>query len=281
MLAMDCPDDDAGTVFAATASRTRDADLRTALLAQRPHVEARAALYLEYGELAMLYQLAPVAPGDIDAAQLSGIYNRVLVNGGERALYDRLRGSSRYGRCPLCAQRDAKTLDHYLSKDDYPELAVFPANLTPACFECNHTKRTYLALQAEDQLFHPYFDDWGDYRLVSAEIEVGPRVTSRFSIRTPPNVDEEIVSRARKHFETLNLATLYEQHASVELVERKDMFRRTFENGGADALRDDLAYEAQSRRRHNRNGWQAALYRALSRSDAFCDGGFGQIDEPG
>lgn len=279
MLSIACPDDDAGTVFAANAVRTRSVPLRTALLGQRPHVEARAALYLDHGAASTLYELEPVVPHGVDAAQLSGVYDRVLVKGGERALYDRLRGSARLGRCPLCAQRDAKTLDHYLSKDEYPELAVFPANLTPACFECNHAKRTYRALVAEEQLFHPYFDEWGDYRLLLAEIEVGPRITSRFSIRDPAGVDDEIVARARAHFEQLDLGTLYEQHAQVELVERKDMFRRTFQADGADGLREELAQEARSRRRFNRNGWQAALYRGLSRSEDFYEGGFEQIDE--
>lgn len=279
MLSIVCPNDDAGTVFAASAGRTRSVPLRTALLAQRPQVEARAALYLGHGEAATLFQLAPVAPQGVDAAQLGGIYDRVLVKGGERALYDRLRGSARLGRCPLCAQRDAKTLDHYLSKDEYPELAVFPANLTPACFECNHAKRTYRALVADEQLFHPYFDDWGAYRLLLAEIEVGARVTSNFSIRAPAQVDDEIIARARAHFEQLDLATLYEEHASVELVERKDMFRRTFEADGAEGLQEELAQESRSRRRFNRNGWQVALYRALSRSEDFCGGGFEHIDE--
>ena len=278
MLSIDCPDDDAGTVFEASANRTRSGALRMALLDQRPHVEARAALYLGHGEAGTLYQLAPVAPDGVDGAQLGGVYDRVLVRGGERALYNRLRGSARFGRCPLCAQRDAKTLDHCLSKGEYPELAVFPANLTPACFECNHAKRTYRALVADEQLFHPYFDNWGAYRLLLAEIEVGARVTSRFSIRAPAHADDEIVARARAHFELLDLAKLYEEHASVELVERKDMFRRTFEADGAQGLRDDLAHESRSRRRFNRNGWQAALYRALSRSEDFCAGGFEQID---
>ncbi|MGK7755154.1 hypothetical protein [Roseovarius sp. C03] len=279
MLSIACPDEDAGAIFAASAARTRSVPLRTALLAQRPHVEARAAQYLGHGAASTLYQLAPVAPHGIDAAQLGGVYGRVLVNGGERPLYDRLRGSARLGRCPLCAQRDAKTLDHYLSKDEYPELAVFPANLTPACFDCNHAKRTYRALAAGEQLFHPYFDDWSAFRLLLATIEVGPRVTSRFSIRAPANVDDEVIARARAHFEQLNLATLYEQHASVELVQRKDMFRRTFDADGADGLQEEMAQEYRSRRQFNRNGWQAALYRALSRSEDFCDGGFEQIDE--
>lgn len=79
MLAVDRPVQDAGVVFAACATRTRDVDLRVALLAQRPHIEARAALYLHHAELGALFDLAPQDHVDIDPAELSGLYGRVLV----------------------------------------------------------------------------------------------------------------------------------------------------------------------------------------------------------
>ncbi|NDV89548.1 hypothetical protein GTW51_23235 [Aurantimonas aggregata] len=176
MLAVQCPHDDAGVVFAACVDRTRDWQLRTDLLAQRPHVEARAALYLQQAELGALCDLATEEAVDIDPAELSGLYGRVMVKGGERARYLKLRGASRYNRCPSCGQRDVKTVDHYLSKNAYPELAVFPANLVPCCFECNHAKLDYRAEFAGEQLFHPYFDDWSGFRLVRATIDVGARV---------------------------------------------------------------------------------------------------------
>jgi hypothetical protein len=280
MLAVDRPVEDAGAIFEACATRTRGVELRAALLAQRPHVEARAELYLQHAVLGTLVDLEPEDPVDIDPTDLSGLYGRVMVKGGERPLYLRLRGASRFNRCPACGQRDVKTLDHYLAKDQYPELAVFPANLVPCCFECNHAKLTYRAEERDKQLFHPYYDNWSGYRLVSATINVGARVTTSFEIRNPSGVEEELIARARNHFSQLELATLYEQHSAVELVERKPIFQSTFGSDGPDGLREELAFEAQSRRRAHINSWQAALYRALSRSDDFCAGGFEQIDEP-
>lgn len=280
MLAVDRPVEDAGAVFAACATRTRDVDLRAALLAQRPNVETRAALYLDYADLGALVDLAPEEPFDMNPAELSGLYDRVLVKGGERPLYLRLRGGSRFNRCPTCGQRDVKTLDHYLPKDQYPELSVFPANLVPSCFECNHAKRTYRAEERAEQLFHPYYDDWSGYRLLRATIDVGASVITSFAIRNAHGVEAETIERARKHFAQLELATLYEQHAAIELVERKPIFQSTFASDGLEGLREELTFEARSRRRANINSWQSALYRALSRSDDFCAGGFEQIDDP-
>jgi hypothetical protein len=82
-------------------------------------VELRAEQYLEHAMAGTLHQFDPVQPVGIEATELSGLYGRVMVKGGERPLYLKLRDRSRYGRCPLCAQRDVKSLDHYLSKDDY------------------------------------------------------------------------------------------------------------------------------------------------------------------
>ncbi|QYA04555.1 HNH endonuclease [Rhizobium sp. B21/90] len=280
MLSIALPEDDAGTVFSACATRARPVAKRDVLLAQRPWVEARAALYLEHAQQNSLHTFDPQDPDDIDASELSGVYARVLVKGGERDTYLRLKGLARYGRCPLCAQRDVKTLDHYLSKADYPELSVFPANLVPCCFDCNHEKGTYRAQSADQRLFHPYFDNWSQHRLIKASLNIGQGITVTYSVREPEGIDVEIFGRARRHFRKLGLAKLYGDHAAVELVERKLAFQEIFDADGTEGLRDEMEREARSRLQRNRNSWQTALYRALWCSDAFCEGGFEQIDEP-
>ena len=116
--------------------------------------------------------------------------------------------------------------------------------------------------------------------MIKATINVGARVTTSFTTRAPPETDPIIIQRAQKHFVELDLAKLYEQHAAVELVERKDMFRGTFESDDAEGLRDELEHEARSRLRFNRNSWQSALYRGLSGNEDFYSGGFVNIDEP-
>ncbi len=280
MLSIALPEDDAGVVFSACATRTKSVVKRAALLAQRAWVEERAALYIEHAQQNSLHAFAPDDPVDIEAAELSGVYGRVLVKGGERPTYLRLKGLARYGRCPLCAQRDVKTLDHYLSKDDYPELSVFPANLVPCCFDCNHEKGTYRAQHANQRLFHPYFDDWSEHSLIQASLNIGEGVTVTYSVQHPEGVDLEVVTRARRHFRKLNLGQLYSDNAAVELVDKKLSFQETFDADGPEGLQDEMEREARSRRRRNRNSWQCALYTSLSLSDEFCGGGFERIDDP-
>ena len=57
-----------------------------------------------------------------------------------RTIYDAIKLASPNGLCPLCGQRVVATLDHYLPKSRYAALAVNPANLIPACSDCNKAK---------------------------------------------------------------------------------------------------------------------------------------------
>lgn len=125
------PDDDAEAVFRRAALRTRDAALRSQLLGMSVRVGERATEYLKLANSQGLFQLEAEEPTGISSEKLSEVYDRVLVKGKERPLYDRIKASARFKRCPLCAERDVKTLDHYLPRRDYPELAVVPVNLVP------------------------------------------------------------------------------------------------------------------------------------------------------
>jgi hypothetical protein len=127
-------------------------------------------------------------------------------------------------------------------------------------------------------MFHPYFDDLNHLELIRAAIEIGETVYAEFSV----NVDgllPVVADRATEHFETLGLAALYSDHASVELVQRRADFALTFDNGGSEALQAELLRESQSRRMPFPNAWQPVLYQALANSGAFVNGGFLAIDD--
>jgi hypothetical protein len=217
-------------------------------------------------------------PAGVTKEELSNVYDRVLVRGKGRPIYDRLKSSAKFRRCPLCGARDVKTLDHYLSKSEFPELAVFPANLVPSCSDCNKTKLAHAPSSHVEQTFHPYFDDWGAHRILHASVEINNTVTVSFSIKQVATASTALIARAKRHFELLDLGSLYAASAAVELVECKDTFRRNFATS-ASVLRSELKYTARSRGRGNRNAWRAALYWGLAASDDFCNGDFELIEE--
>lgn len=278
MISIRCPDDDAETIFKSAAARTRNKDLRKALLALSSRVGERADEYLDLAGDERLFELEAEDPVGVTKLQLYDVYDRVLVNGGERPVYNRLKSGAKFRLCPLCGERDVKTLDHYLVKTEFPEFAVFPANLIPSCSDCNKTKLAHVARRHRDQTFHPYFDDWSLHQILRASVDVGDTVRVRFSIEPVAGFSGGSLARARFHFEALQLGVLYASKAAVELVESKDTFRRNFLDG-VEILKQELRLEALSRARGNLNGWRSVLYRGLSESNDFCNGGFELIEE--
>ncbi|QUM87428.1 hypothetical protein HWV03_00545 [Moritella sp. 36] len=63
--------------------------------------------------------------------------------------------------CPSCGEDGAPgTLDHYLPKTEFPELAVCIANLTPMCSTCQGKKSSdYLTDDGRKAFLHPYYDE--------------------------------------------------------------------------------------------------------------------------
>ena len=216
---------------------------------------------------------------NVTDAELGNLYDRVLVRGGERPVYEAIRRRGRYGRCPYCGQRDVGTLDHYLPQASFPEFSVLPINLIPCCRDCNHEKLEHIPSTNIDQFFHPYFDDWSEFEILKAEIRMGSTIDVTFRINVEA-LPLQVSGRAATQFSQLKLGALYAKQAGVELVQRREFFQGTFGSGGRQALESELRREHHSRRRLFSNAWEPVLYLALAESEQFCSGGWESIDEP-
>jgi hypothetical protein len=166
-----------------------------------------------------------------------------------------------------------------LPRIHFPEFCVTPANLVPCCSDCNKEKLDYVPDSYEKQIFHPYFDDWSGTVVLVARPVITDRVEVLFSIDSRAGETPKWIGRANQHFRLLNLGVLYAQHAAVEMVQRKRDFQTTYSVVGANGLKQELIVEANSRSSPFPNAWQPALYRGLAASEAFCAGGFEQIEE--
>ncbi|QBX35018.1 hypothetical protein E4191_10080 [Paracoccus liaowanqingii] len=103
-------------------------------------------------------------PNDIKATKLSADEKEAILY-----LYDKpplglpylnsLRDSLSGETCPMCGGENPTTLDHYLTKQKYPEYALLAFNLVPAC-ACNGDRGERLYNQATGaRILHPYYDD--------------------------------------------------------------------------------------------------------------------------
>jgi len=217
-----------------------------------------------------------VIGGVVTTLEMEAVYTQRMVpkTAPGRATYDKLLSLARSGKCPLCAQRDASTLDHHLPKAHYPVLVVTPLNLVPSCKDCNKAKLASLPTNASEETLHPYFDDIDGDRWLFASVQRTVPASLKFFVEPPDNWDAVLAARMHLHFETLGLGYLYAAQGADELLNMRHQLRLIHDIGGAVTVRSELLARAESARIVRVNGWRAAAFEAFAESDWFCDGGF-------
>jgi len=239
-----------------------------------PAIVAAEIAYEEAASREQLYtfQTRPC----VSATEARAVYTQRFQPEGSagREVYNRLLLSAPGRQCPLCGAGFVDSLDHYLPKSPFWELAVLPANLVPSCDHCNTSKHTALAKSEAEQTIHPYFDDFDDeIWLAALLVEIKP-VAVTYRVVEPVAWSTTKRSRAASHFEKLELAEIYIYRAGNELSELKDMFRDIHERSGAAGVRERLEedlYYAQ--KLPHKNDWKTALYRELAASRWFWEEG--------
>ncbi len=249
-----------------------------ALTEALPTIQRCEAEYLELGPPGQLYRILPslgVTPA-IDAALMGVIYKSHFARQGtlSRTFYDRIRMAPEFGLCPLCGQRIVATVDHYLPQSRFPVLNLTPANLIPACSDCNKRKLASVPTKAEDQTLHPYFDDLGNERWLIADIQPSTPPTVSFDIRAARAWDEVLTARVINHFAVMGLAELYVAQAASELADMSYGLELLGAAAGPDGVRQHLEIQFQSCQARDSNSWRTALHEGLRDSDWFCVEGY-------
>jgi hypothetical protein len=263
--------------LAACVDGVSSVNLKQRIRAVEPALLAAEKNYLEQGKNGELYSI-PIAEdvaGQVSGDEMKALYTQYLVPEKKpgRDFYIKLKSAPKHSICPLCGQRVVSTLDHYLAKAKHPALTITPANLVPACADCNKIKLAAQATQASEQTLHPYFDNVeGEPWLKATVVETAPPAVQFFA-ETPNTWDAVLRQRVQTHFDDFELASLYGTQAAVELTNIAGSLVDLKATCGSDAVREHLLSQAASRRRVHLNSWQTALYAALADSAWFCDSG--------
>lgn len=191
-----------------------------------------------------------------------------------RNIYDKIKKLPVNDICPICGQRTVSTLDHYLAQSLHSALAVTPANLVPACADCNKAKLDAQPSTAVEQTLHPYFDNVDDEAWLYAAVEETSPASLRYFPDPPADWPTTKRERVFNHFRTFGLGALYASHSGVELTNIRYGLQRIAERGTAEDIRLELVKRADSAEAAHLNSWQTAMYEALAQSEWFCAGGF-------
>lgn len=248
-----------------------------ALLGALPDFQAAEATYKALAPTGQLFQ---IPTSDQVTPQLSGelmgtIYKSHFMRTGSpsRALYEAIRFAPPYGICPMCGQRIVASVDHYLPQSLHPIFNLTPANLVPACSDCNKGKLAKFAQSAEEQTLHPYFDELGSERWLVADVGESAPPSIAYRVRPPAGWSPVLAARVQHHFKVMGLAELYAAQAASELADISFNLCELAKTGGPTLVRTHLYSELASRRVRDPNSWKTALYEGLCDSNWFCNQG--------
>ncbi len=277
MRSLPIPTDTQSDVFNLCVGATADPVMRARLAAIAIPLAAAETSYHLHAAAASLNLIPRVlAVGAVTKAELKALYETHLskTRGAARGVYDRIRNAAPNNRCPLCGVGNVAHCDHHLPKSHYPDLAIAPVNLVPACHFCNDKKRAKYPRSAAQQTFHPYFDQhllavsW-----VRATLDPGPPPVLVFDTDAPATWSPVDRDRVRRHFDACGLAITFTTNATDELPILRDRLKLQYSRGGVPAVQQFLDDERDLHStRHN--SWQYATYRTLAADTWFVNGGY-------
>lgn len=277
MRAMAPPTTAVEQILRACSNSIQNQELAARIVASLGHFSAQELDYRNRALASLLYTFPVENVTDgLSQREMSWLYSAVFarLNGPTRHIYDAIKLSAPGLICPLCNQRTVGTLDHHMSKQDYPAFAVTPFNLIPACRDCNTDTGARAMTTPAEQTFHPYFDQIDHDIWLYAAVEESTPPVVRFEARPPPAWDAGIRAKVEGHFHAFKLGVLYSVHAGSELNNIEDDISRLAQKEGAAGLKEEFIQRALGRREKIRNNWQAAMYSALADSEWFCREGY-------
>lgn len=231
------------------------------------------ARYAEYDRLAPTF--VGLAPSPLGKRQ-QGAMKKCYIRGRKRVdeLFEDLCAEQEghlHKICPLCGRTGSETADHALPEGEFPEFAVYPKNLIPACETCN-TKKNKKWRDARGRLFlHAYFDQVPTEKFLYVDVlaVAATGVEIQYRVSPPATVAPELAGVLLRHFEELKLATRYLDWANTELGVWGNA-AEIVPNRAAAEFRDELSRDHDVLiHTWGPNQWEVALLAALRDSAPF------------
>lgn len=275
MIKLEKPEFDQGEIIDACIVNVQDELLKQRILASKNEIVEESTNYNQKacdGELSNIAVHSMLRSGATKEDMVK-LYDRKFVPKGQggRKYYDAIKLLSPNLVCPYCAQRDVDTLDHYLPKAKFPTYAITPYNLVPSCMTCNRIKIDDVSQRREEEVIHPYYDNFANEKWIAAQIIEGEPVAFRFMVQCPETWDEQKKLRAKKHFEQFKLDDLYKNKASQEYIGCLNRIKRLYKRGGKELSIEDLREYIEDKDVIHLNTWQAAMYQAIIDNEWFWD----------
>lgn len=231
-------------------------------------------LYVEYAEVLEFHKANECTYiGSVDKKDMVELYN--CFRSTVKTYYDQIILSSAHNICPYCCQRTVSEVDHYLPKSKKISLSIAPLNLVPICSDCNKAKGELYPKNKEERFINPHFDPLVNKRWLEAEVLESKNDIPSFNFYVDDSVfshsEQEIYRRIEYHFTKLKLNKLYISQSGSTLTSISMRLKKDWKRGGVVKVKEYLSEELESFEDDDINSWKAAMYRAMLRSDWFCN----------
>lgn len=267
------PEDNQREVYNTCISNIRDKEYKERLEIYIDDIVEGAYNYDKIFET-QIHSMSGIYPTFSD--DMKKLYNQKFARkkAPARKYYDKLIASAPRGLCPLCGQRLASTIDHYLPKSIYPLYSVTIVNLIPVCMDCNKNKGDYAIQKKIDAIIHPYFDvNIDEYIWLNCKIKVKDEALDFIYDVVKPDIwDDILYMRVKNHFDILKLNALYKTHSVAEFENIRWALKNILKNEDSDGLKRYIEDYIESYSKSANNSWQVSMYKAiLIDINIFCD----------
>ncbi len=274
MKKIELPKEKVKEVYEICISKVADPRLKNLLKACSGEIEQDEDLYDKKGKVGKLREFPKKdkVNGNIDIKEMKKIYTyRMLhLNQPGRGFYNKLLNSVQV--CPFCGIRDVSTIDHYLPKTKYATTVVTPINLVPACRDCNSSKNTSDATVENEEVWHPYYDDYGNMRWLYAKIKKDSSPVAIFYVDTSScDISPEDTNKIKNSFSIFKLARLYGIHAAKELADIDSFMKTLKRNVGNVGVKQHLEEMYRSCKNADENSYKTALYEELKQNEWYIE----------
>jgi hypothetical protein len=209
-------------------------------------------------------------PELVDPEAMPKLYdNQFSQRPGTLHIRSSIRNAAPNDLCPYCGEGMVAELDHYLPKSGFSGITVHPANLVPACRDCNFAKKAYKPSQDNPSVLHPYFDSAFDIQWLNASIvqdKLGCPVVHFFVSLDQSDTKLEI--RLKAHMKVFGLSERFSVRAAQSLDNFRAMLASDYGHGMTlEYARRHLRITAAQQSGGRLNSWEAAAHEAMLASD--------------
>lgn len=175
---------------------------------------------------------------------------------------ERIRKDNELVSCPMCGEPGRpRTLDHFLPKTIYPELAINLLNLVPCCDWCQGEKKVeYANAEGKKCYIHPYFDEV-NFPLMKLTFSK-PYSSPVINVEIYSHIDQDLKILIESHLDGVGF---FERFSSVFKTSYRSVLRMASESriDGNISIRVSLNVALKLAEDKGINSWDAVLYRSV------------------